>query len=148
MEYIWVRTFCMLIKDGCCLLKGNWFHLMGELASIVWENFHTMGDCHTMGDDYNWNPKFSTVVGLPNPKMNSVVRLPNPKLSTVVWLPNPKFKTMGAGDTFLRIQNLFLVSIHTGMSELYLQWDFDDRNRFMYCQFLVNTYYWLYDKWF
>ena len=40
--------------------------------------------------------------------MNSVVRLPNPKFSTVVWLPNPEFKTMGAGDTFLRIQNLFM----------------------------------------
>ena len=54
------------------------------------------------------NPKFSTVVGLPDIKINSVVRLPNPKFSTVVWLPNPEFKTMGAGDTFLRIQNLFM----------------------------------------
>ena len=37
---------------------------MGELASIVWENFHTMGDCHSMGDDYNdmhSGPKISTL---------------------------------------------------------------------------------------
>ena len=42
------------------------------------------------------------------PKVTAIVRLPNPKLITVVWLPHPKFKTMGAGDTFLRIQNLFI----------------------------------------
>ena len=60
------------------------------------------------------NPKLSAVVRLPNSKMNTVVRLPNPSLSTVVWLRNPKFKTMGAGDTFLMIQNLFYSFSNSG----------------------------------
>ena len=70
------------------------------------------------------NPKFSAVVGLPNPKMNTVVRLPNPKLSTVVWLPNPKFKTMGAGNIFLRIQNLFILSPNTWDMGIFLFFNF------------------------
>ena len=57
----------------------------------------------------------NTVVQLSNPKLSTVVRIPNPKSNSVVHLSNllyfskRGFVYMGAGDTFLRIQNLLLM---------------------------------------
>ena len=95
IEYSACSQNVLIFKNSSSwqVLNTLWTEFLSSFCKVKWKN-----NIH----------RYRLVVMLSiQSQLNTVVRLPIPKLSTVVWLPNPKFKTVGAGDTFLRIQNLF-----------------------------------------